>query len=130
MASDGSFTLKIVQTIPNVGKMVDEIELLATASLEFELLNGNYEPVKCTVTRGVHSLIVSIQGYGTLNEDGDGTPVVVDVYHHDRPEESYNTHHPSAGHAMVAIWENINLEEPRIHTLAFARNEHYRGDNE
>lgn len=128
MNADTTYKIRIVDE--RTDELIQEIEVPWLARLEFQLQNGRGEPVKCTVAKGTHELIIGVEGYGTLTEVGDGTPIAVDAFHHNMPDDFYTFLHPSAGHAMVATWENINVEEPRIHTLAFARLEHYRGDDE
>jgi len=109
-----------------------EVKLEWGDLINFYLENEAGECVKCRAFFGSSTVWLGADGYRAMTEaDHVGTQVALDVYHHNMPPDSYipdheGSIHPSAGHAQVLLWDNVNEEEPRTFSLEGARVENSR----
>lgn len=100
------------------------IEIDDYSTIEFHLYNGYERPCKCTIDIGHHVAYFGVEGYSSMTDsDEDGSSVGLDMFHHNMPLAYYakGYAHPSAGHAQVLLWDDINDEEPRTLPLTNAR---------
>lgn len=105
------------------GRLEQKITVPYQSHIEFELVSEIGEIVTCRGSFGTWTAWFGVDGYGNLLDvDELAAQVAIDVYHHNMPANYYeDLDHPSAGHAMLLLWPDINVESENIVSLGLAR---------